>query len=60
MNTFVSEMLILQDMCVSWADFITSILREIVLVLDCIYFSGVYNKCKCILFEDVGCVYLDC
>ena len=33
--------------------------------IDCVgirldFFPGGYNKCKCILFEDVGCVYLDC
>ena len=58
MNTFVSEMLILQDMFVSWVDFITSILRKIVLVLEWIYLPGGYNKWKLLLLEEVGFVYL--
>ena len=58
MNTFVSEMLILRDTCVSWAVFITSILRNIVLVLEWIYFPGGYIRCKFLLLEDVGCIYL--
>ena len=49
-------MLILRDMCVSWEDFITSILREIAFVLDWNYFRGGYNNCKLHLIEE-GWVY---
>ena len=58
MYTLVNEMLVLRDMCVSWAVFITSILRNIMLVLEWIYFPGGYNKCELLLLEEVGCIYL--